>query len=192
VGDVALGLRILAAPGQEHFDPTIPPVPWREPDGVDVAELRIAYYTDNDFFPASPSVRRAVVEAAEALRARGATVAEWTPPDVREAMRLFIGLLGADGGLWAKHQLGKDKPTRQIKGLLQLVSVPPRLRPTTAAVIERILGPRMAQTMRSLRPLSAEELWQMADARTKYRARFLDSLNARRFDAIVCPPYALP
>src|SRR5262249_59062893 len=88
VADLALGMRILAAPGQELFDPDVPPVAWREPDGIEVARLRVAYYTDNGYFPASPALRRAVQEAAEALRARGAVVEEWSPPDVQEAMRL--------------------------------------------------------------------------------------------------------
>lgn len=71
VADVALGLQILAAPGQEVFDPTIAPVQWRDPAQVNVRELRVAMYEDDGFFPASPAVRRATREAADLLRAQG-------------------------------------------------------------------------------------------------------------------------
>lgn len=192
VADVALGTRILAAPGQALLDSTIPPVPWREPDTVDVRALRVAFYTDNGFFPASPAVRRAVTEAADALRAMGVAVEEWTPPDTREAMRLFVGLLGADGGAWARRDLAGEKPTPQIAGLLQIVSVPARLRPAAIAAIGRIYGPRMAESARHSRPLTAAQLWEMTEQRTQYRERFLAALDASRYDAILCPPYATP
>jgi fatty acid amide hydrolase len=193
VADVALGLRILAAPGQEVFDPTIPPVQWRDPANVTLTSLRVAMYTDDGFIPASPAIRRATREAAEALRARGVVVGEWTPPDVNEGMALFVGLLGADGGAWAKRLLGPDKPTRPIAGLLQIVNIPGFLRPTVIAVMNHLLGQqRLANTMKSLTSLSADQLWQMVARRTHYRTRFLEALDAGRYDAIICPPYPVP
>lgn len=192
VADVALGMRILAAPGQERFDPTVPPVPWSEPDDIKVAALRVAFYTDNGFFPASPAVRRAVLEAAMALRGMGAIVEEWTPPETREGMRLFAGLLGADGGLWSKRNLAGEKPTPQIAGLLQMASIPARARPAVVAAIARIYGQRMAESARTIRALSAAQLWDMVEQRARFRERFLAALDVGGYDAILCPPYATP
>jgi fatty acid amide hydrolase len=174
VADVALGMRILAAPGQELLDSTI------------------AFYTDNGYLPASPAVRRTVREAADALRSQGIAVEEWTPPDTHEAMRLFMGLLGADGGAWAMRDLGKDQPTKQIGGLLQMAKIPLRLRPAAVAAVSRLYGPRMAASARTIRPLSAEQLWKLQEDRAIYRARFLAAMDAGRYDAILCPPYATP
>jgi fatty acid amide hydrolase len=192
VEDVALGLRLLAAPGQEVFDPTIPPVQWRDPAQVDLSALRIAMYTDDGFISASPALRRATREAAEALRAKGIAVEEWTPPDVNEGMALFVGLLGADGGAWAKRLLAGDKPTRQISGLLQIVNLPGFLRPAVRETMRSMGQKRLATTMRSLTPLTADQLWQLVAQRTHYRRRFLASLDAGRYDAILCPPYPVP
>ncbi len=192
VADVALGMGVLTAPGQEMVDSTIAPVPWRDPAAVDVRGLRVAFYTDNGYLPASPAVRRAVHEAAEALRGQGAAVEEWTPPDTHEGMRLFMGLLGADGGAWAMRDLGKDKPTKQIGGLLQMAKIPPRLRPAAVAAVSGIYGPRMAASARTIRPLSAAQLWKMQEDRLIYRARFLAAMDAGSYDVILCPVYATP
>jgi fatty acid amide hydrolase len=46
--------------------------------------------------------------------------------------------------------------------------------------------------MRVLRPLSGNELWQMAAARSRYLRRFQESFRSGGYDAIICPPHALP
>ena len=43
VDDLSLVMRILAAPGQEAFDPSIAPVPWRDP--ADIKESAIGAST---------------------------------------------------------------------------------------------------------------------------------------------------
>ncbi|HSS20389.1 MAG TPA: amidase family protein [Pyrinomonadaceae bacterium] len=70
---------------------------FRDPANTSVKRLRIAMYTNNGFIQASPALRRAVHEAADELRKQGAEVEQWTPPDVNEAMRIYLGLLRADG-----------------------------------------------------------------------------------------------
>ncbi len=98
VADLALAMEVLAAPGVERIDPSIPPVPWRNPADVSASALRIAVYTDDGYFKASPAIRRVVDDAANALRALGAQVEPWTPPDVSQAIRLFFSIFTADGG----------------------------------------------------------------------------------------------
>ncbi len=192
VADVMLAMRILAAPGQEQFDVIVPPVPWPDPTQVAVGNLRVAMYDDDGFFLASPAVRRAVHEAAAALQARGVVVEQWTPPDVPEGMDLFVSLLGADGGAWGRRLLKGDKRTRQIAGLLQIAGMPPGVRGAAQALMQAAGQRRLARVMRVLRPLSGDELWQTVAARTRYLRRFLESLSAGRYDAVICPPHALP
>ncbi len=192
VADVALGLRLLAAPGQEVFDPTIPPVQWRDPAQVTLGSLRVAMYTDDGLFPAAPAIRRATHEAAAALRAQGVVVEQWSPPDVSEGMALLVGLMGADGFASLKRLLGHDKPAKQLAGLLQLASLPGFVRPTMRATLHLLGQHRLANTMRDLNTLTADQLWQLVAQRTHYRARFLAALDAGRYDAIICPPYPLP
>jgi fatty acid amide hydrolase len=111
---------------------------------------------------------------------------------VQDAVRAFYGLLSADGGRSAKRWLGSNPMTRQIKGLLQLVDVPNAARPGVAALLETAGHPRLAFLMRTLRPRSADEYWLLVDERNRYQREFLGSLDAGGFDAIICPPHALP
>jgi fatty acid amide hydrolase len=162
--DLRLAMSILAAPGLNAVDPSVPPVPWPDPTVVSLAGLRIGMYTDNGVFAVAPAVRRAVDEAAQILRARGAIVEPWNPPDVAQAVQLFFALRSADGFASYKHLLGDDP-------------------------CERII----AATMRSLPgAVSVERYWQLVEKLNQYRHHFLSALDAERFDALLCPPYALP
>jgi fatty acid amide hydrolase len=40
--------------------------------------------------------------------------------------------------------------------------------------------------------LSAGEYWELVEALNAYRARFINALDQGNFDAILCPPFALP
>lgn len=192
VADLTLALRVLAAPGQERFDAPIAPVAWREPGDVDVATLRIAYYEDDGFFPAAASVRRAVREAVAALRACGATCEVFAPPDVDEAMRVFFGILSADGAAGAKRRLGGHAHDRRIDGLLQIVGLPAALRPLAVSLAQTLGQRRLAQQIASLRPIGVDAYYALIEAQAAYRRAFIAALDGGAFDAIVCPPHALP
>jgi fatty acid amide hydrolase len=162
--DLSLAMNILAAPGLNALDPSVPPVLWPDSATVSLSDLRIAMYTDNGVFAVAPAVRRAVEEAAQILRARGAIVESWNPPNVAEAIRIWVGLRTADG-LAAYRRLVGDDP----------------------------LDPLLAATLQSGRGgLSVDQYWQLVEEGNQYRRRFLGTLDAQRFDALLCPPYALP
>jgi fatty acid amide hydrolase len=76
VDDLYLALQVLTTLEDDELDAQIAPVPLRNPGEVDVARLRIGMWTDDGVFPASPALRRAVQEAAGALREVGAHVEE--------------------------------------------------------------------------------------------------------------------
>jgi fatty acid amide hydrolase len=192
VADLTLALRVLTAPGQDRVDPPIAPVAWREPGAVDLASLRIAYYEDDGFFPAAASVRRAVREAVDMLRGCGARVEAFVPPDVAGAMRLFLGILSADGAAGAKRRLGAHRRDPRIAGLLQIAGLSPALRPLAVSFAGLLGQRRLAQQIASIRPIDADEYWSLVEAQAAYRRDFVAELDRRGFDAIVCPPHALP
>lgn len=59
--------------------------------------LTIGYYAHDMYFDAAPACQRAVREAAALLQARGHKLVPFAPPRVNDAVRLFYGLLAADG-----------------------------------------------------------------------------------------------
>lgn len=190
--DVTLAMGVLAAPGLEKVDSTLPPVPWRDPAAVDIAGLRIGVFEDDGFFPASPAIRRAVREAAAALADRGATVTPFTPPSVRRAVRLTFLLLGADGGKWVKKELGDNPADPRVNVLLRIASIPAPIQRVLPGALGLAGQARFAETLRAVKALSAGQYWKVLDARNAYRAEFQAAMDEQELDALVCPPYALP
>jgi fatty acid amide hydrolase len=192
VADLALAMRILAAPGLERIDSSVPPVPWPTLDKVSMRGMRIAIYTDDSYFTASPAVRRVVTEAADALRAAGAEVESWMPPDVHEAMRLFFSIVSADAANALKRALGPDKPMPQIRAILQGSSIPRPLRRFVAAIMQTLGQNRLSWIARQAGARSAESYWKLIEDLGTYRVRFGNALDSGQFDAIICPPTSLP
>jgi fatty acid amide hydrolase len=175
------------------LDPSVPPVPWPSSTTVSLAGLRIGMYTDNGVFSVAPAVRRAVEEAAQILRTRGAIVEPWNPPDVAEAVRLYIGLRGADGSATYKRLLRGNPREHHISFNLRVSSLPGSVRAPLVGLLRRIGQAHVASSLQSLRgALSVDQYWQLVEEGNQYRHRFLSALDARRFDALLCPPYALP
>jgi len=192
VADLTLAMGVLAAPGQEAFDPAVPPMPWRDPADIFVPRLRVAMYTDDGYFPASPAIRRAVREAGDALRALGAQVVEWAPPDVAESLRLFFGIFTSDGVRGLIRAVDPDKPEKQIGPLLQGATLPGLIRPLVAAMMGSSGQARLARIVRQIGMRPVESYWKLVEDRNIYRRRFLAALAAGPFDVIICPPTSLP
>lgn len=192
VADLTLAMNILAAPGQDAIDAAIAPVPWRDPADVVVKNLRVAVYTDDGYFPAAPALRRAVKEAAEALRSRGAQVEEWSPPNVAEAVRLFFGIATADGGVLYKRGLQQDKIAPQIADLLKIGTLPRPIRFAIANLMQLGGQSRLPAVLRSIGKRSALEYWDLVEGRTIYRQKFMEAMDADKYDVILCPPTSLP
>ncbi|GHO57691.1 amidase [Ktedonobacter robiniae] len=193
VEDLRLAMNILTAPGLNAVDPLVPPVPWPDPTTVSLIGLRIGMYTDNGVFSVAPAVRRAVEEAAQVLRARGAIVESWNPPNVAEAVRLYVGLVGADGFATYKRNLAGDPRDRRISFNMRVSSLPGIVRAPLVGLLRRSGQAHMASSLQSIRgALSVDPYWHLVEERNQYRERFLAALNADHFDALLCPPHALP
>ncbi len=192
VADLALAMEVLVGDEQDQSDTSVPPVPWRSPDAVPLASLRVAMYIEDGLGMPFPAIRRATLAAAEMLRTQGMTVEDWTPPDLSSVPHLFLGLMSADGGASALRHLGRDERAPQIQDLARMVATPPFLRSLIATGLA-LMGQRdPARTIRSLRPLTADQYWQLTAQLFLFRQRFLEALNAGKYDAILCPPSAFP
>lgn len=192
VEDLSLAMAVLAAPGQELFDETIPPVPWDDGSEASVRGMRIGVYVDDGVVTPAPAIRRAVGEAADMLRYAGAEVREFKPPDVRQALGLYFHLLGADGARWAHMLLGRGRHDRRIADLVRLA----RLRSPARAVVTAVLGAvgqrKLAGFIAGLQRMNTSEYWSEVAERTRYRRRFLEAMDHAGIDALICPPSAHP
>ena len=198
VEDLALAMRVLTRADQEPgktrsvpIEIDVVPSTWRDPADVEVGSLRVGYWTDDGYFPAAPAARRAVIEAAAALRAHGATVEPIDPPDAGEAMRFYFGLSGADGGAGIRERLGSSRVDWRVRRMLRWARLPRGLRPIVCRFLHWLGEGRTAELVRGCGALSAKSYWRLIAERQRFARRFLERLRLGRFDAVLTPPYAM-
>jgi fatty acid amide hydrolase len=192
VEDLELMFQVLAGGAVHAPRADEVPVPPRQSADVRIDQLRIAYWDDDGFFPASASLRRAVQEAAEALRSRGATVEHYRPEFAADAVETFTALLAADGAADARDLVrGSTVDWR----LSRLLTVPALWPPTRRLVVAwlRATGQRwLANMVQASRPRSARRFWRLTERKNRIVRRFLQEFAKHRFDAFLSPPHALP
>lgn len=187
---VALGTEVInggRAPDTE------PPLPLGDFERVDLARLRVATYADDGTFTVAPAVRRAVGAAAAALRAAGASVTEWQPPNVSPALDLFFSVMSADGGAGLKHTLGRDKRDPRIATIVALSG---RSTATLGLLgrLLRLVGQQgLAYGIKNFGHRDTWHYWQIVEEQIEYQRRFaqaLDHDDGGPFDLILCPATA--
>ena len=192
VADIQLAMELFTATSLEPTEDLVAPVPWADPGALTVEGMRIGMYTDNGYFSVSPAIRRAVTDAADVLRQKGAAVLDFTPPDFAEAINIFLGAMTASGGGNFKRLLGDEKPIPLVADLMR-GAWSPRFVLRLIARIETARGQHhTAAALRSLGRRPAEEFVELVAARNSYQTQFDQALRDSNLDAILCPPFALP
>ena len=192
VADLQLAMDIMVNPAPHLSVDNVPPVPWYVPEDYVLAGRRIGFYTDNGYFSASPAIRRAVQEAAARLESQGATLVPLTPPDVTEAIRLFLGVFLVDGGVAMRRALAGEAPHDLIKGQLMGAEMPGWLRPIMSRLLALQGQAHLSFMMRCMGRRPAAAYMDLVDGRANYRLAWLQVMADADVDAILCPPYALP
>ena len=196
VADVALGLEVINGGRNPGDDGRLEPgMPLGDPATVDVAGLRVAYYSDDGTFAVSPAVARAVKKAVEILRARGATVTAWTPPEVGHALDLAFGLLSADGGVGLVRNLGRDPRDPRIAKMLQAATASRSMLSLLRPLLRLSGRNKLAAITRNYGRRDADHYFGLVEAQRAYQARFaaaLDGLDGGPADLVLCPAFALP
>jgi amidase len=160
-------MRLLAGP--DGIDPTVPDVPFRDPQHVKLTELRVAFYTDNGFAAADGEVSGVVRAAAAAITSAVRSVEESRPACLAAAYDLEMKLIGPDGGDGLRaylRQLGSTEVHPLLTGWLD----------------------KLESYRTDLAGLAG--YWAELDAYRTEMTRFL-----RNYDVILCPAYihaALP
>ncbi len=190
--DLRLAMDVLVNPSPHITVDNVPPVPWYAPEGMTVSTMRVGYYTDNGLFPASPAIRRAVLEAIASLETLGVTAVPFTPPDMAEAAELFLGIVTADGGAAIRRALSGEKPNKPIKHELLGTEMPNLLRPLVARLLTIQGQKHLAWQAAKLGKVSAGAYMRLVNRRAVYRTQWLQAMATTGLDAILCPPFALP
>ena len=191
--DVAFALRVLIDAIVARPTGLNPPVPWREPPETGVVGLRVALLPEIDGFTPAPAIRRALVEAAAALRSAGAVVEPWnSAPDIGEGIRIAMRLWTADGGSWLRQMLDGEKPHPLIKADAQATSLPNSAVRALTAMLNATGQQRAARILRHVRKASARELSDILGDRLTYVDTFMAALDAGGYDLVLCPATPVP
>jgi len=188
VGDLTLALRVMIDAIAATPTGLNPPVPFRDPDRVEMAKLRIAVLPEIGGFKPSPAIRRAIREAADALRTEGAVVEVWEQgPDTGAAIDLALRIYTADGSGWSRGVVGRDRPIPLLKTDLQLQAMPNWVIALLGAAMHTFGQREMARLLRNIRRTSAGGLLDLLGDRMSCENAFLGAMNAGRYDAVICP-----
>lgn len=100
VEDIKLVLPVIAGP--DGRDPHVVPVPLRNPDAVDLSQLKVAFYTQDGVSKTSPAIVAAVENVATLLSPVVKEVTEDRPQALEGIYELLIEsiFLGGDEGFW--------------------------------------------------------------------------------------------
>ena len=157
VEDLWLGFSTIAGP--DGIDPFIHPVPLNDPASVNVADLRVAFYTDNGTVSPTAEVEASVRSAATAIADAGAEVVEDLPAALTDNVGGNItSVLVADGGAGVRRLVEKAG-TEQVH-------------------------PRMTRFLDS-EPTSTAEYTALLERMDSFRSRMLSFME--NYDAILCP-----
>jgi amidase len=163
VEDLAPALRVISGP--DWIDSAVQDVPLRDPEGIAMKGLRVAFHTTNGIMPARADVAEAVVNAAKAMESAGAILEEAVPAGIDHCMDIFLGIATADAG----HGL------RMLLNMAGTTRISPILEATLAAWNE---------------PKPAAFLQGVLARVSMYRSAMLGFL--KNYDVILCPVNALP
>jgi fatty acid amide hydrolase len=191
VEDLALALRVLAS-GVGAGESGVPPP--GDPALVRIAGLRIGVIEESCSVSPAPAVRRAVREAADALRELGATLEPFELPEAEAGWSLYLALLYADG-LRALRRAARGSALEEgIRQMLRFTRLPGFVRPVLARVLEAGGQPQLAGVLRAVRKpvLSPGETSELLGRQAAMRARFGATLDARGLDALLGPPSPVP
>lgn len=158
VEDLKLILPIIIGP--DHIDAAIHPVPWIDPDSVQVKNLKYAWFIDHGSSKeCADETVEAIARAVSAIESAGIQLKEDAPiEEIKEAEEVRYQLFSADGRAWVSR-LTEKYGTTQSHPLLRLSD------PSTA--------------------ISSGEFTELVEKLDACRSKLLQWME--EYDIVVCP-----
>src|SRR5215213_41286 len=186
--DLDLFLRII----NESAAKTRQVEPLRDFKTVDVSRLKVGYYLSDGIFEPMPAVKRGVLEAVEKLKAAGAEVIEFEPPQLNLAEEIFLRILTTDDAALFTKVLDGEKPMPQLKKMFMLAQASPAKRKAIGSAARLFGQKNVTRLIPYFGGKGAEHLREWAQKQAVYRAEFLAAMDTEKLDAIIGPVCALP
>ena len=197
VEDLELMLRVLLDDVATGSDPKVAPVPMR-PASVPshtpgaLPGMRIGVWSGESMFPVAPAIRRALREAAHHLEKAGAIVEDFHPSDVEAAVEVYVRLAGADGGDGIRELLQGNELAAGVERMRRMAAFPSWTRPLLSALAAARGEVHLSHFLRWTQRQSAAHYWKWSARQSELKNGFYRQWQSRAWDAVICPPYALP
>lgn len=192
VDDCMLIFKSILSKTHEH-DVTLPHVEWNEEKFNDTKSLKIAYITSDDFIGACKTAKRAVKEAAEALKKQGHEIIETKIPNLEELIILTLRVLLCEGRARGTISfLGGETPVKEIRNSL-LPSYLPNFLLKPLTFLLKILGEnRSAKILQHMKDSKTHEYLSLVCEYFEAKNKFFAWWKENGFDGIILPAVSLP
>jgi fatty acid amide hydrolase len=190
--DIALAFQTIDPRAMSRRDGRVPPLPAGDPAKVDVSQLRVGFFSDDGVIPASAAVVRGVQEAAAAMKARGATVVEFTPPGLPDAIYDYLAAMTADGGATALSVIAAEQIDPTLASMRLLTRVPLAARKAAAAAARLAGQAKLARFLETVGDRSVTAYWKLIARLRKERMDIAAAMEAEKIDVLLCPAHATP
>ena len=185
--------RCLLVPLMYELDPLIPPLPFKEEIYKSTRPLRIGWFVDDGYYPAVPSMARAVLEAKRALEKAGHTLVPWQPPHVKQAVSLFTRTLTGDKGALLYPALSNDSIDPCIESFVKFVYISQFVRRFKSLSFRMKGWKNDAQMLEDCSGFnSVAEWWIHTTTAEIYRRMFSAKWKEEGLDTVIGPSSTLP
>jgi fatty acid amide hydrolase len=198
VEDLWLALHVLDSSQDELTRGHARPHPLPDPAQIDLRGLTVGVLVHDGLLPASAAIVRAVREAADALRLRGAKLVDLDastsagPFGQPDFFDIYCGLIGADGGADAKRISQGSVRDWRVSRMAWIAGLGRLSRLSLAAGLRSAGQKWQARLVAAAGRKSADEYWQLSRLRQEMAASAFEACRSLEIDAILCPPHALP
>ncbi len=188
--DCALLFRALTASDHAERDPQVPPLPFGDPEKVDLSGMRVGYYEDDGFFTPTSAVRRAVREAVEAVKNAGAEVVEYEPSHASDIVYTYFSAVSADGAKTLDAALGNEEIIAPLKNLRRVAHLPAWVRRLLASRLANAGDARVGRLLRAIGEKPVADFWRLTAERTRFQYAEASAWRRAGISALVCPAHA--
>lgn len=192
VKDLEWAMRVLCEPAVEYHLPEHAAPAWRGRGSVSIDGMRIATWLDDGLLRPSAAIERAVREAGSALVQQGAIVETYELPMGAELLDCYVGLMQADGGADLRRIAGRSPLDWRVSRILMLAGLGRLSRMAVVAALRGIGQAGLARLISAGGARTADAYWQLVKKLNAMRDSVNALLSAKKLDAVICPPHALP
>tara|TARA_Y100000590_G_scaffold218534_1_gene247449 strand:+ start:1897 stop:3303 length:1407 start_codon:yes stop_codon:yes gene_type:complete len=166
VEDIALTLPMLSGP--DGVDPTVMPIPLKDPSEVKLSDLNITFHTDNGLATPIDEIQNAVKGAAKILETKVNSIEQRTPEALKMSASLHSQIMGADAGETARAILKNAGSNAMDPNLLSRIN------------------------MMSTSPAYLPDFLDMLVELEEYRSKLLQFMVSTNTDVMVGPAAPVP